>query len=93
MSYPKSIAAIDTHIAHMKAVSVSDGISAACQGLDYNFLLLSEIESFPRSVLQQRHGAVDQRRYTARDSVDGKPILWGDFTTIRSRHIRRAHGP
>ncbi|MEG9430741.1 DNA cytosine methyltransferase [Terriglobus sp. ADX1] len=79
----------------MNAVSVCDGISAAsvaCEGLGYNFMLLSEIEAFPRSVLQQRHHAVDQRVYTTKDSIEGKSILWGDFTTIRPRHIRRSHG-
>ncbi len=79
----------------MNAVSVCDGISAAseaCRGLDFNFLLLSEIESFPRSVLQQRHGAVDQRTYTPLDSAAGRPVLWGDFTSIRPRHLEMLHG-
>jgi DNA (cytosine-5)-methyltransferase 1 len=78
----------------MNAISVCDGISAAseaCEGLDYNFLLLSEIECFPRSVLKQRHNAVDQRVYTTKDSIAGRPVLWGDFTSIRPRHIRRFH--
>lgn len=43
----------------------------------------SEIEKAPCAVLKHRHGMKD-----ARLSHDG-PALWGDFTTIRARHLLR----
>ncbi len=48
-----------------------------------NWQLASEIEKFPREVLQHRFGHKD-----ARNHLDG-PRLWGDFTALRTRHMRR----
>lgn len=45
--------------------------------------LASEIEKFPRAVLEKRFGYKDA-------SKSGKgPRLWGDFTTLKVRHMRR----
>lgn len=79
----------------MNAISVCDGISAAsqaCVGLNYKFLLLSEIDKFPRSVVKQRWKAVDQRKYKPHHAAADRPVLWGDFTALRPRHVRRFHG-
>lgn len=51
---------------------------------DQEFSLQSEIEAFPRAVLQERHGAQD-----ARYSRKAGPALWGDFTAIRVRFLKR----
>ena len=45
----------------------------------------SEIEPFPRAVLQDRFGVIDARRSGAGEGH----ALWGDFTAIRVRHMRR----
>lgn len=49
--------------------------------------LASEIEKFPREVLQRRFGHKDARYQ--RD----QSRLWGDFTTLRARHFRRLNIP
>lgn len=48
-------------------------------------VLCSEIEEFPRAVLEHRFAAEDAR---ARRAGHG-PALWGDFTALRIRHLRR----
>ncbi|WP_457650842.1 DNA cytosine methyltransferase [Profundibacter sp.] len=48
-----------------------------------DWVLASEIEAFPREVLADRFGCRDARHNT------GSPILWGDFTALRPRHMRR----
>jgi DNA (cytosine-5)-methyltransferase 1 len=49
-------------------------------------VLFSEIEKFPRRLLAMRHGAHDLRK--ARPCAAHVP-LWGDFTALRPRHLRR----
>ena len=69
--------------------SVCSGIEAASVAwhpLGWRAAFLSEIEAFPRSVLTARQGAVDARE--SGTAARGVP-LWGDFTTIRPRHLRR----
>ncbi len=68
--------------------SICSGIGApevAWADFGWTFALMSEIESFPRRVLMTRHGAQDAR-YERK--VIG-PVLWGDFTAIKMRHIER----
>jgi len=68
--------------------TVCDGIGAvhvAWSPLGWRFVLSSEIDAFPRAVLEQRQGCVDVRRLAAR--AGGVP-LWGDFTALRVRHFR-----
>ncbi|WP_457647634.1 DNA cytosine methyltransferase [Profundibacter sp.] len=48
-----------------------------------DWALASEIETFPREVLADRFGYRDARHNT------GSPSLWGDFTALRPRHMRR----
>lgn len=50
--------------------------------------LASEIEKFPRAILEQRHGYRDVRHHA-------QPLrrLWGDFTSLRVRHFRRLGMP
>lgn len=48
-----------------------------------NWQLASEIERFPRAVLQERFGHRD-----ARHARRGRR-LWGDFTALKVRHMRR----
>jgi len=47
--------------------------------------LASEIEAFPRAVLAYRFGAED----AAGTRIGTGPALWGDFTALRVRHLRR----
>lgn len=49
--------------------------------------LASEIEQFPREVLQHRFGFMDACRH-----LDGAR-LWGDFTALKARHFRRLNIP
>lgn len=75
----------------MNFASVCSGIEAASVAwapLGWRAVLVSEIEGFPRRVLAHRHGAWDARRAPGMGH-NGGPALWGDFTTIRPRHLRR----
>ena len=49
--------------------------------------LASEIEPFPRKVLQHRFAYRDAR------SANVGPRLWGDFTALKPRHFRRMSVP
>lgn len=72
----------------MNVLSVCDGIGAAhvaWHGLGWRPYVLSEIEAFPRAVLAHRHGAQDARHPVAAEA----PLLWGDFTSLRERLLRR----
>lgn len=72
----------------MRYLSVCSGIEAATQAwhpLGWEPVAFSEIERFPRSVLEHRLGARDAR---LSGCTDGVP-LWGDFTAIRPRFFRR----
>lgn len=72
----------------IKFASVCSGIEAvsvAWHPLGWQAALLSEIEPFPRRVLEHRQRAEDARRHRSGFG----PALWGDFTTIRPRHLRR----
>jgi len=49
--------------------------------------LASEIEPFPRAVLQDRFGHKDARHHLT------GPRLWGDMTALKVRHMRRLNVP
>ncbi|WP_371346058.1 DNA cytosine methyltransferase [Ancylobacter sp. IITR112] len=69
-------------------VTVCSGIGAAELGFaphGIEAVLASEIEPFPRAVLEHRFRAQDAR---GRRTGPG-PALWGDFTALRVRHLRR----
>lgn len=69
----------------MKAATVCSGIGAPEVAMPHwTWTLQSEIEDAPRQVLKHRHHAQDARYPRA-----SGPALWGDFTTIRVRHLRR----
>lgn len=74
--------------APLRYLSVCSGIEVAALAwvpLGWQPVLVSEIEAFPREVLRIRHGAFDAR--FARPA--GSLALWGDFTALRMRHLRR----
>lgn len=83
----------------MNVASVCTGIGApevAWAPLGWRPVLMAEIEAFPRAVLEQRHTARDARRQPhmtdAEHLAQGRPwppMLWGDFTAIRERFLRR----
>lgn len=52
------------------------------------WVLASEIESFPREVLRTRF-----KYKSATTDRDGSFTLWGDFTALRPRHMRRLGVP
>lgn len=69
--------------------SVCSGFEAASVAwgpLGWKPAFFSEIEAYPRAVLAARHRAVDARAQAA--ALRGV-ALWGDFTTIRPRNLRR----
>jgi len=73
----------------IRYLSVCSGIevaSLAWKPLGWAPVLLSEIEDFPREMLRQRHGAYDVCR--SRPPAGLVP-LWGDFSALRMRHLRR----
>lgn len=73
----------------MKYLSVCAGIEAATvawHDLGWEPVLFSEIDAFPRKVLAHRQNAVDARKTGA--AKHGIP-LWGDFTAIRPRFLKR----
>lgn len=74
----------------MRYLSVCSGIEAASEawrGLGWQCAGVSEIEKFPRAVLEQRLGAQpvedDHRHKPGANSIP----LFGDFTKIRSEHV------
>ena len=74
----------------MKFLSVCSGIEAASvawEQLGWSPLLVSEIEAFPREVLNVRHKAHDAR--LSRAGYENCPVLWGDFTSIKRRFLER----
>lgn len=69
--------------------SICSGIEAASEAwipLGLQPAFLSEIEAFPKAVLAARQNSADMRAKNA--ALQGVP-LWGDFTAIRMRHLRR----
>lgn len=77
-----------TALAPIRYLSVCAGIEAATAAwhpLGWQPVAFSEIEAYPRRVLEQRHGARDAR---LSGSAEGVP-LWGDFTTMRPSAFRR----
>ncbi|WP_071000506.1 DNA cytosine methyltransferase [Methylobacterium sp. C1] len=74
--------------APVRYLSVCSGIDVASLAwvpLGWQPVLVSEIEAFPREVLRIRHGAFDARFTRPADSL----ALWGDFTALRMRFLRR----
>lgn len=75
----------------MRFLSVCSGIEAASvawKPLGWTCAGVSEIEAFPRAVLQQRFGAtpVDFEDHRHRDGANAIP-LFGDFTQIEEHHV------
>ena len=74
----------------MRYLSVCSGIEAATEAwkpLGWECAGLSEIEPFPRAVLEQRHGAVPvdfDHRHAPQSNV---LPLFGDFTKIEAHHV------
>ena len=74
----------------MRFLSVCSGIEAAsvaCKPLGWTCAGVSEIDAFPRSVLEQRQGAVAvdwDHRYSAGSNITP---LFGDFTKIEAHHV------
>jgi len=72
----------------LRYLSVCAGIEAfsvAVNGLPFEPVMFSEIELFPRAVLEHRQYASDLRGGTQ----PGRVALWGDMTALRVRHFRR----
>lgn len=70
----------------MIAATVCSGIGAPEVAMPHwQWSLASEIEAAPRAIMSYRHGAEDARR----TRQGGGPALWGDFTAIRVRFLRR----
>lgn len=74
----------------MRYLSVCSGIEAATVAwhrLGWTPAGFSEIEPFPRAVLEQRHGAVAvnwDHRHSTRSNITP---LFGDFTKIETHHV------
>lgn len=69
----------------IRAATICSGIGAPEVAMPHwDWLFQSEIEDAPRSVLKHRHHAKD-----ARYPRGAGPALWGDFTTIRVRFLKR----
>lgn len=69
----------------MIAATICSGIGAPEVAMpDWEYAFQSEIEAAPREVLKFRHRAQD-----ARFCRGTGPALWGDFTAIRVRFLRR----
>lgn len=74
----------------MSVLDLFSGYSAftlASRGLGYQCVGYSEIEPFPRAILEQRHGAVSvdwDHRFSPGSNVTP---LFGDFTQIEAHHV------
>lgn len=70
----------------MIAATICSGIGAPEVAMaHWSWTFASEIESAPRAIMAYRHGAEDARQPRAGTG----PALWGDFTAIRVRFLRR----
>jgi Site-specific DNA methylase len=70
----------------MIAATICSGIGAPEVAMPHwQWAFASEIEAAPRAIMAYRHGAEDARH--ARTGTG--PALWGDFTAIRVRLLRR----
>ena len=70
----------------MIAATICSGIGAPEVSMPHwQWAFASEIEAAPRAIMAYRHGAWDARR--ARSGFG--PALWGDFTALRVRFLRR----
>lgn len=72
----------------MRYLSVCAGIEAASVAwapLGWRARVMAEIEAFPITVLKARHQAHDARRHVPAWA----PMLWGDFTSIKERFLKR----
>jgi len=78
----------------MRYLDVCSGYSAptvAWQGLGFECAGYSEIEAFPRAVLEQRHGAVAvDFDHEYRPGANAAP-LFGDFTRIEASNVGPVH--
>jgi DNA (cytosine-5)-methyltransferase 1 len=76
--------------APIRYLDVCSGYSAftlASDGLPFHCVGYSEIEAFPRAILEQRHGAVPvgwDHRFAPHSNVTP---LFGDFTKIEAHHV------
>lgn len=74
----------------LRYLDVCSGYSAwtlGAAGLGFQCVGYSEIEPFPRAILEQRHGAVAvdwDHRFTPGSNVT---LLFGDFTQIEAHHV------
>lgn len=64
-----------------------EAASVASAPFGWRSSYLCEIAAHPRAVLRHRHGARDAG--LARPAGDAGPMLWGDFTALRPRHLAR----
>lgn len=74
-------------IRYLDVCSGYSAFSLANEGLDFQCAGYSEIEPFPRAILEQRHGAVPvdwDHRHTPGSNVTP---LFGDFTKIEAHHV------
>ncbi|MBB4642393.1 DNA cytosine methyltransferase [Rhizorhapis suberifaciens] len=70
----------------ISAATLCSGMGAPETAMPYwDWTLGSEIEKAPRAVLAHRFGMEDARQTRTGTGA----ALWGDFTTIRVRHLRR----
>lgn len=72
----------------LNVASVCTGIAApeqAWEPLGWRPYLMAEIEMFPIALLVARRGAIDARRSRSGSG----PLLWGDFTSIKERFLKR----
>ncbi|MCK0531483.1 DNA cytosine methyltransferase [Sphingobium agri] len=70
----------------MLAATICSGIGAPEVAMPHwSWIFASDIEAAPRAIMAYRHGAEDASR--ARSGTG--PALWGDFTAIRGRFLRR----
>jgi DNA (cytosine-5)-methyltransferase 1 len=74
----------------IRVLDICSGYSAstlAWAGLGFKHVGYSEIEAFPRAILEQRHGAVPvdwDHRYAPGSNITP---LFGDFTKIEEHHV------
>ena len=72
-------------VMYLSVASGIEAVSVAWHPLGWEPVLFSDIDPFPRAVLRHRQ----QARNAERGVRPGRVPLWGDFTTIRPRHLRR----
>lgn len=97
MAHPPHLAGVEARLIYGSVCSGIEAASVAWAPLGWRCAFVSEIDAFPQAVLRHHYGVntlgYGLSRRSRHDRRPGAPWNFGDFTTIRTRTLRRLHVP